>query len=76
MKFRSGITDVQSLVVHVGYSMHTLHETTKISFQFLNGLQCSLEISLRAAEDREMWKGIVTCNVICGAPITSKIKMR
>ena len=28
--------------------------------------------SLRAAEDREGWKGIV--NVICGAPTTSKVK--
>ena len=29
--------------------------------------------SLKAAEDREGWKGIV-CNVICGAPTTSKVK--
>ena len=29
--------------------------------------------SLRAAEDREVWKGIVA-NVICGAPTTSEVK--
>ena len=30
--------------------------------------------SLRAAEDKERWKGIVaTCSVICGAPTTTEV---
>ena len=40
MKGMNGITDAHIFVwrayVHIGYSIHTLHETTKINFQFLN----------------------------------------
>ena len=40
MKSMNGITDVHIFVllayVRVGYSIHTLHETTKINFQLLN----------------------------------------
>ena len=38
MKGMNGITDphiLQPYNVRIGYSIHTLHETTKINFQFL-----------------------------------------